>query len=115
MISEILFEEFLEDMMKIYFIEPWEEVINNEALEKQLTSEVSDKHLLYGLTLKAVARRGDNDDVLYYCNDLDVFYIVHLTWSKVDLTGKYPQFVRCDTWKEFETEMIKENKWFEVN
>ena len=52
------------------------------ALETELRREINPTHQLYGRDLRAVARRGARDDVLFVPRDGDkrVFW-VHLTWS----------------------------------
>jgi hypothetical protein len=48
-----------------------------------LSSEPFPKHVLYGLTARAVTARIDRDDVLFEIEGADkAFAIVHLTWRK---------------------------------
>jgi hypothetical protein len=54
-----------------------------EPLTAELSSELSLKHVLYGLRARAVAARIDRDDVLFEIEGADmVLAVVHLTWRK---------------------------------
>lgn len=64
------------------FLEPW---IMNESQElvRELEKEVNRSHILFGINLRTVARRIDQDDVLYQIvNDPGKYVEVHLTWAK---------------------------------
>ncbi|MEI5906661.1 hypothetical protein WAK64_06270 [Bacillus spongiae] len=73
---EVKLEEFLED--------PWWVITKSmaEVLNNELIKELSPSHVLYGKKSVAVARRNDNDDVIYWVNEIDKYAIVHLTYSK---------------------------------
>ena len=70
--------------------EPWEEPINPEGLEKQLTNELHKSHYLYKFKdcVKAIAKRCDNDDVIFEIREMG-YVMVHLTWN-TQTSGKYP-------------------------
>ena len=54
-----------------------------ELLTVELSSELSPKHVLYGLAARAVAARIDRDDVLFEIEGSDMpLAVVHLTWRK---------------------------------
>src|SRR5271169_8506 len=54
-----------------------------EVLTAELSSELVPKHVLYGLTARAVAARIDRDDVLFEIEGADMeLAVVHLTWRK---------------------------------
>ena len=54
-----------------------------EVLTAELSSELVPKHVLYGLTARAVAARIDRDDVLFEIEGTDMaLAVVHLTWRK---------------------------------
>ena len=58
----------------------------------ELYSELSETHPLYNRNIRwAVARCYANDDVLFL-GENGVYYIVHLTYSKTNLTG-YPRYL----------------------
>jgi hypothetical protein len=88
---------------------PWHET--DAALHDELYREVSPQHALYGRAARAVARRQDNDDVLFELLDNDApaaFAVVHLTWSgkpdwhplfpSTELYSTFPDWIaRCMT------------------
>jgi len=66
---------------KIQFKDPWYKT--DQDLSKQLKLEVADTHILANKNVKTIARREDNDDVLYEIIDQNkTFAIVHLTWNQ---------------------------------
>lgn len=71
-------------------LEPWYIVDHN--LVSQLNKEIPKGHVLYGLSFKTVARRIDNDDVLFeVLSDVDFRYAkVHLTWGTQANDSDYP-------------------------
>lgn len=70
---------------------PWEDLTESAAtaLQQGLQKELSPSHPLFGTKSIALARRIDNDDVLFWIEDLDTYAIVHLTWSHANVEG-YP-------------------------
>lgn len=80
---------------------PWQRT--DQPLETQLYRELSREHRLHGITARAVARRSDNDDVLFelFGNALPAaFAIVHLTWSTHP--GPDPLFPHTTLYANFE-------------
>ena len=68
----------------IVWLEPWapiERPDEQEALQAELHLELCPSHQLYGSSVVAVARRHDQDDVLFGLADGRVAE-VHLTWSR---------------------------------
>ena len=64
--------------------DPWRrpDSENCSALEKELQKELTKEHILFGLKAKCIARRGDNDDVLFMIDsDKFLYAVVHLTWA----------------------------------
>lgn len=72
----------------IEFLEPWVAVGGDaaRALEEELARELASDHVLAGAEVHAVARRGDNDDVLFEVVGRG-YAVVHLTWSAERETG----------------------------
>ncbi|WP_154659186.1 hypothetical protein [Paenibacillus massiliensis] len=70
---------------------PWEHLTENTAtaFQQELNKELSPSHRLFGTKSIALARRIDNDDVLFWIEDLDTYAIVHLTWTHANAEG-YP-------------------------
>ncbi len=64
--------------------ELWEEITANaqQALEAELRHEVSPEHPLYDVSVKAMARRQDCDDVLFAVIGSPSVAVVHLSYSE---------------------------------
>lgn len=74
-------------------LEPWERVKDGRGLEAELVRELPPGHRLFGRTMRAVARRIDQDDVLFVAEAAQAgggpfrqgqreYAIVHLTWRR---------------------------------
>lgn len=74
----------MKENLKEFMNEPWSIItaIMSETLENELRKELSSDHILYAKKFLAVARREDNDDVVYWVTDLHKFAVVHLTYAK---------------------------------
>ena len=74
-----------------------------EAMQKELHSELCASHPLFGLSVVALARRYDQDDVLFELADSRVAE-VHLTWSrKPEHDPRWPRtiiFASATIWAE---------------
>ena len=84
----------IEDLSKISWEKPWvcfclDEPDRGGDLEQELQKEVNFSHLLYPYrqTVRAIAKREDTDDVLFWvpASD-DMFAIVQLTWKQAEET-----------------------------
>jgi hypothetical protein len=79
---------------------PWH--ATEQPLHEELARELSKKHQLYGIRARAIARRQDNDDVLFELsgeNAPAAFAVVHLTWSgKPD---QFPEFPSTELYLTF--------------
>jgi hypothetical protein len=63
-------------------MKPWQPIQSDENLAGEAARELSDGHPLYGKKLKAIARRQDQDDVLFeLIDDTPRVAVLHLTWS----------------------------------
>ncbi|MGE7090297.1 hypothetical protein ACQKII_02310 [Lysinibacillus sp. NPDC048646] len=51
--------------------------------------ELSPSHILFRKKAIAIARREDNDDVVFWISEINKYAIVHLTYSK-ETSGEYP-------------------------
>ena len=74
-----------------------------DALTAELSSELVPKHVLYGLTAKAVAARIDRDDVLFEIEGADAdmsLAVVHLTWRK-ESDPRWPTTRFFASWKRW--------------
>jgi hypothetical protein len=61
------------------FEPPWHAIEDSSKFDAELVREVSEGHVLHGLSLRAIARHEACDDVLFASDD-DAVYVVHLTW-----------------------------------
>ena len=81
---------------ELKYPQQWE-LIDPEAggpFEDEYAVEIAKGHPLYGVPVKAVARRKDCDDVLFrLLRHLCEYAVVHLTWSKKEESDpKWPRF-----------------------
>lgn len=86
------------------FLEPWVHIsYNNTSFEDELHKEISEKHVLYRLKVKAIAKRIDCDDVLFLINKNE-YAVVHLTWkSKSENNPEWPIttiYKHYEDWKQ---------------
>jgi hypothetical protein len=83
--------------------EPWIEVSSSleRELEAELARELSADHVLAGKTVRAIARRSDNDDVLFEVAGTG-YAVVHLTWRRTrEESGAWPStalFSSLEAW-----------------
>ncbi|WP_159453603.1 hypothetical protein [Ohtaekwangia koreensis] len=84
------------------------------GLTVQLESEISKTHILYGRTTKTLARRQDNDDVLFLV-DNEKFAVVHLTWVLKRLSDdQWPTTQFFDNWDDlYNKRILKDKEEFE--
>lgn len=67
------------------WLAPWYSIADNaaqvQAMESELRRELGRGHPLFGVPVRAVARRADRDDVLFTLEDgTGRVAVVHLTW-----------------------------------
>jgi hypothetical protein len=90
---------------------PWELVSDTKSnwrFLKELLLEITDKDPLYYCKIYAIARRMDNDDVLFRVVEdrTEHFLVAHLTWnSNIPKMQKYDSI---DAWKE--QRMLKDSQ-----
>ena len=92
----------MREKLNTFMDEPWY-VVNTsmaEYLNAELVSELSSEHILNGKESIAVARRCDNDEVVYWIPELNKFAVVHLTYCKEN-SSEYPK-TKLFTFCEFE-------------
>ena len=67
---------------EITYLPPWRAVTAEEGREHEaeLKREVRDEHPLFGLGVEAIAKRDDQDDVLFKIAGSPRVAVVHLTW-----------------------------------
>ncbi|WP_379181776.1 hypothetical protein [Paenibacillus sp. GCM10023252] len=82
---------------------------------EQLNKEIGPKHLLAGVRLKTIARRFDQDDVLFQLIDEPHKYVeVHLTWTN-NKNNEWPRAKIFNSFEEWiQMKMIPDHKLNEV-
>jgi hypothetical protein len=76
--------------MFMEFLTPWY-ADNNDALTFELKREAAKGHVLHDVSVNAVARRQDTDDVLFSLQDgTGRVAVVHLTW-KMETNPAWPR------------------------
>lgn len=98
----------------IHYLKPWH--ADDIDLSVQLHIEINKKHILHGKLLKTIARRQDNDDVLFEVDNAEFKYaLVHLTWAQK--TSEDPKYPRAETYKDwqdvYENRIIKDHEGWE--
>jgi hypothetical protein len=71
-------------------LSPWESIdpAKSTKFEDEYAVEIGKAHPLYGVPVKAIARRVDRDDVLFrLLRHLCDYAVVHLTWSGREEVG----------------------------
>jgi hypothetical protein len=86
-------------------LDPWKAVEEQrrQALEQELHRELSPEHSLAGKTVRALAARMDQDDVLFEVLG-DGYAVVHLTWSgRRESSSQWPDmqlYSSLEEWRE---------------
>ena len=92
----------LEDLQTKTWLEPWHAAASGVE-ELELAKEVSSAHPLFGVNALAVARRNDNDDVLYFLPGQErELAIVHLTYNHNENRAEWPHTQFFDSFAAFE-------------
>lgn len=98
-------------------LEPWERVKDGRGLEAELARELPPGHRLFGRTMRAVARRIDQDDVLFVAEPAGggpfrdgprEVAIVHLTWNK-EVDPRWPSTHVLSSLEAFVGEMLDDH------
>lgn len=92
--------------------EPW--YWTEQDFADQLKKEVIKGHVLFGKTVKTLARRQDNDDVLFLV-DNKKFAVVHLTWSGLSSHTGLPRTEVYETWDDlFNNRILVDKEGYEI-
>ena len=94
------------------FLKPWralQDEAEGDGVVRELRLEVSDRHALARLPLRAIARREDDDDVLVETLDgSGRLAVVHLTWGKhPEPFCDFPLTTFYSSWKHFEQVVMR--------
>jgi hypothetical protein len=80
-------------MNNIEFEKPWLSIdsdVERNRLIKELEKEINSSHVLYGKKSMPIAKREDDDDVIFKTSD-GSYALVHLTWSgKQEKDASFP-------------------------
>lgn len=98
----------------IHYLKPWH--ADDIDLTVQLHKEINKKHILHGKSIKTIARRQDNDDVLFEVDGAEFKYaMVHLTWAQKTLEDpKYPKTETHKDWQDvYENRITKDHEGWE--
>ena len=92
--------------------EPW--YWTEVDLSTQLQTEISTNHFLKGKITKTIARRQDNDDVLFEIENGKVV-VIHLTWQKfAHKSPEWPTTEIYEDWSDvYENRNLNDAKEFE--
>jgi hypothetical protein len=83
------------------WLDPWIPVSSGGALERELAMELPARHILKGIPLRAIARRLDNDDVLFELADHEKpLAVVHLSYKR-ETDPQLPWTVLFDSWEDW--------------
>ena len=88
----------------IEWLEPWQRLEgSSEGFVGELQKEISPQHVLHGLTVVAVARRIDCDDVLFATVDPAMLLaVVHLTWAgRMESDRRWPHTTGYKSWEDW--------------
>lgn len=93
-------------------LEPWYATKDNFV--DQLKKEIGKEHILHGREVRSIAKREDNDDVLFeVIASSDFMYAkVHLTWASEPADDSLWPLTQCyKTWQEvYDYVMIPDNE-----
>jgi hypothetical protein len=102
--------------MNVVWLEPWapiEQPEAREAMQAELQRELCTSHPLFGLSVVALAKRYDQDDVLFGLADGRVAE-VHLTWSlRLERDPRWPStaiFASVAMWAEDQMRPLHEER-----
>ena len=83
------------------WLDPWIPVSSGGALERELAAELSTHHILRGIHLRAIARRTDNDDVLFQLIGHEKpLAVVQLSYRH-EADAQLPWTVLFDSWDDW--------------
>lgn len=100
---------------QITVLEPWVALSESPSDRKtatvfleQINRELPAGHVLKGANLDPVARRLDNDDVLFEVVGGDKpLAVVHLTYGKENVRLPYPNTKLFDSWDDWATKSMR--------
>jgi hypothetical protein len=88
----------------IEWMEPWTPIVDpalRTSLETELRNEVAQGHVLFGRSAMALARRSDQDDVLFAVDNPSQFAVVHLSYAARPDRPPWPDTICFDDVETF--------------
>ncbi len=83
------------------WLDPWIPVSSGGALERELAMELPARHVLKGARVRAIARRVDNDDVLFQLTGHEKpLAVVQLSYRH-ESDPQLPWTVLFDSWEDW--------------
>lgn len=80
----------------------WEAPVNSQALEKELSNELTSDHMLYGHTARAIAQSSESDEAVFvFSGETEFMAIVALTWEEAPIKDQ-PEFEKISSISELE-------------
>jgi hypothetical protein len=95
---------FLEIPSDFMWLQPWEPLKHPvEGLVRELQRELTEQHVLYGVPVIPLARRADQDDVLFATGDPSKpLAVVHLTWrGSTEIDPRWPITTTYRGWQDW--------------
>jgi hypothetical protein len=92
----------LSNIDEVTWLEPWArlEEQDQDVLERELRRELIAGHVLFGRDARAIARRDDQDDVLFLVEAPPQLAVVHLTYVR-ESRPEFPHTMLFETIAEF--------------
>ena len=95
------------------WLAPWVWIDDDEDRRhaaEELKRELTEGHVLYGRRVLPVARRVDQDDVLFFLPDSpQALAAVHLTYNGPELDPRWPETELYDSIGKWETRMNEDH------
>src|SRR5258705_4254458 len=104
--------EVLRELAVVHWAKPWMRIEPRHriSLKRELEREVGPSHPLFGRPARAVARRGDADDVLFVVEEPTELAVVHLTYTSAPPAREgWPKFTRYRDGREFVDAMLRDS------
>jgi hypothetical protein len=107
------------DYNTISWLSPWRCLTKNiESIVQELHTELCPQHILYGISVRAIACRQDCDEFAFELLDgTKRFAIVHLTYTQHrEIDPRFPSTELFSDWKSFESKMSEDNQsWLSLS
>lgn len=95
---------FLQIPDTLHWLEPWELLKDSgESFVNELRKELSSKHILFDVPLRAIARHIGCDDVLFATGNREYpLAVAHLTWAtRTESEPQWPYTTLYKNWQDW--------------